>query len=245
MKYLSIASVVDAYNENKNRTKNKFWGLLSILSALDSIVKLGISYNFDTSKVSTLLENLFCISDDKKLYQNASFWNVMFSRTWAAKAADLMLSETPNIYDIAVWYYRRTSFQDNVTSLDIIRMLLESLHIDESDAKELFDFHSKEIAFSQYIYDEKDLLKSIGISSSNITAEGEAIVAHPGELSRAPFIQTLYAGQSLMECLIITQFQFNDLYNNKAVKDCSRTLSNDDYHQYNEIRATASNFSIE
>lgn len=95
MKYLSIASVVGAYNENKNRTKNKFWGLLSILSALDSIVKPGISYNFDTSKVSTLLENLFCISDDKKLYQNASFWNVMFSRTWAAKAADLMLSETP------------------------------------------------------------------------------------------------------------------------------------------------------
>ena len=235
MKYLSIASVAGAYNENKNRTKNKFWGLLSILSALDSIVKPGISYNFDTSKVSTLLENLFCISDDKKLYQNASFWNVMFSRTWAAKAADLMLSETPNIYDIAVWYYRRTSFQDNVTSLDIIRMLLESLHIDESDAKELFDFHSKEIAFSQYIYDEKDLLKSIGISSSNITAEGEAIVAHPGELSRAPFIQTLYAGQSLMECLIITQFQFNDLYDNKAVKDCPRTLSNDDYHQYNEI----------
>lgn len=235
MKYLSIASVVGAYNENKNRTKNKFWGLLSILSALDSIVKPGISYNFDTSKVSTLLENLFCISDDKKLYQNASFWNVMFSRTWAAKAADLMLSETPNIYDIAVWYYRRTSFQDNVTSLGIIRMLLESLHIDESDAKELFDFHSKEIAFSQYIYDETDLLKSIGISSSNITAEGEAIVAHPGELSRAPFIQTLYAGQSLMECLIITQFQFNDLYDNKAVKDCPRTLSNDDYNQYNEI----------
>lgn len=235
MKYLSISSVVSAYNANKNRTENKFWGLLSILSALDCVVKPGICYNFDTSKVSTLLENLFCIDDNKKTYQNTSYWNVMFSRTWAIKAAELMLSQTPNIYDIAVWYYRRAGFPDNATSSDIIKMLLESLHIEESDARKLFDFHPKEISFSQYIYDEKELLKSLGIPSSNITAEGKTIVAHPGELSRAPFTQTLYAGQSLMECLIITQFQFNKLYDNKTANDWSLTSNNANGPQRKEI----------
>ena len=215
MKYLSISTVVNAYNENKDRTKNKFWGLLSILSSIDVVVRPGISYNFDTSRVSTILEELFCLDNNKKLYQSTSFWNVMFSKMWATKAADLMLSKTPNIYDIASWYYRRTSFEDNASSSDMIRMLLESLHIEESDARILFDFHPKQINFSTALYDENSLRTAIKATSTNITAEGDSIVAHPGELSRAPFIQTLYAGQSLMECLIITQFQFDELYVNK------------------------------
>ena len=97
MKYFSLQTVTQAYQANTQSTKNKFWGLLSILHSIDSIAKPAISYNFDTSKVSTLLEELFCIDDNKKSYQNVSFWNVMFSRAWAAKAAELMLSKTPNI----------------------------------------------------------------------------------------------------------------------------------------------------
>lgn len=228
MKYFTLQTVIQAYQANTKSTKNKFWGLLSILHSIDSIAQPKISYNLDTSKVSALLEELFCIDDNKKPYQSTSFWSVMFSRVWAKKAAELMLSQTPNIYDIAAWYYRRTGFQDNATSPDIIKMLLESLHIEERDAKELFDFHPKEFSFSKDLYCEKDLFKTLGASSTNITAEGGTTVAHPGELSRAPFIQTLYAGQSLMECLIITQFQFNDLYKDKATKDCTRPLINAD-----------------
>lgn len=56
------------------------------------------------------------------------------------------------------------------------------------------------------------LLKKLKITGKNITAEGNSVVASPGELSRAPFIQTLYAGQSTLECLIITPFKFSDLY---------------------------------
>lgn len=231
MKYFTLQTVTQAYQANTKSTKNKFWGLLSILHSIDSIAQPGINYNLDTSKVSTLLDELFCIDDNKKSYPNISFWNVMFSRIWAKKAAELMLSKTPNIYDTAAWYYRRTCFQDNVTSHDIIKMLLASLHIEESDAKELFDFHPKEFSFSQDLYYEKDLLKALSLSSTNITAEGGTIVAHPGELSRAPFIQTLYAGQALMECLIITQFQFNDLYESKSANDEANPLS----HQHNEI----------
>lgn len=180
MKYFTLQTVTQAYQTNCQSTRNKFWGLLSILHSIDSIATPGTSYNLDTSKVSTLLEELFCIDDNKKSYQNIPFWNVMFSRRWAEKAAELMLSKTPNIYDIAAWYYRRKCFQDDTTSNDIIRMLLESLHIEESDAKKLFDSHLKEFSFSKDIYSEKDLLDALRISSTNITAEGGTIVAHPG-----------------------------------------------------------------
>lgn len=235
MKYFTLQTVTQAYQTNCQSTRNKFWGLLSILHSIDSIATPGTSYNLDTSKVSTLLEELFCIDDNKKSYQNIPFWNVMFSRRWAEKAAELMLSKTPNIYDIAAWYYRRKCFQDDTTSNDIIRMLLESLHIEESDAKKLFDSHPKEFSFSKDIYSEKDLLDALRISSTNITAEGGTIVAHPGELSRAPFIQTLYAGQSLMECLIITQFQFNDLYGDNTANGWTKPSSNANCPHYTKI----------
>ena len=237
MKYISLDSVVKSYNINKDSTKNKFWGLLSILSSLESVVKPGISLNFETSKVSNFLEELFCVSEDKKQYSNSAVWNVMFSKTWASKAAELMLTKSPNIYNIAAWYYRRHPFKDDASSVDVIKALLESLHIEESDARILFDFHNVQIDFSTELYNEDDLRKAINATSSNITAEGDSIVAHPGELSRAPFIQTLYAGQALMECLIITQFQFNELY--ESEKDIEAEIDEvtqiQDSHKYGQI----------
>ena len=60
MKYFTLQTVKDAYKANSANTKNKFWGLLSILSSIDdTIVEPGISYDFDTTKVSEFLENLF------------------------------------------------------------------------------------------------------------------------------------------------------------------------------------------
>ena len=122
MKYISLDSVVKSYNINKDSTKNKFWGLLSILSSLESVVKPGISLNFETSKVSNFLEELFCVSEDKKQYSNYAVWNVMFSKIWASKAAELMLTKSPNIYNIAAWYYRRHPFKDDASSADVINL---------------------------------------------------------------------------------------------------------------------------
>lgn len=237
MKYISLDSVVKSYNINKDSTKNKFWGLLSILSSLESVVKPGISLNFETSKVSNFLEELFCVSEDKKQYSNYAVWNVMFSKIWASKAAELMLTNSPNIYNIATWYYRRHPFKDDASSADVIKALLESLHIEESDARILFDFQTVQIDFSTELYKEDDLRKAINATSSNITAEGDSIVAHPGELSRAPFIQTLYAGQALMECLIITQFQFNELYESEQDKEAEidEVTHIHDSHKYGQI----------
>lgn len=161
----------------------------------------------------------------------------MFSKIWASKAAELMLTKSPNIYNIAAWYYRRHPFKDDASSADVIKALLESLHIEESDARILFDFQTVQIDFSTELYKEDDLRKAINATSSNITAEGDSIVAHPGELSRAPFIQTLYAGQALMECLIITQFQFNELYESEQDKDSEidEVTHIYDSHKYGQI----------
>ena len=215
MKYISLNSVVEAYSANRNHTKNKFWGLLSILSNLDSIVQPGVSYDFLTSRVATFLESLFCIDDTKREYQNGATWNIMLSNQWTVKVSEQMLNGTPNIYDVATWYFRDAEFKDDIKSTDLISLFLSHSNISIEDAKDLFDFREKEVEFVSTQYGEFELQKALKLGGTNITAEGATIVAHPGELSRAPFIQTLYAGQSTLECLIITPFRFGDLYYGK------------------------------
>ena len=212
MKYFSLDTVVEAYKANKTKTKNKFWGLLSILSSLNTVVRPGISYDFSTAKVSDFLERLFCLDNAKRNYPSDSTWNIMLSSKWTTKVSEQMLAKTPNIYDIIVWYFRTQQFDDDITNAKLLEMFLQRCNISFEDAKLLFDMTSKNIVYSHTLYNEADLLKKLNIPGKNITAEGTSVVASPGELSRAPFIQTLYAGQSTLECLIITPFKFSDLY---------------------------------
>ena len=142
-------------------------------------------------------------------------WNIMLSNQWTEKVSEQMLSGTPNIYDVATWYFRHMEFQDDIKPIDLISLFLAHSNISVEDAKDLFDFREKEVEFVNAKYDEIELQKALKLGGTNITAEGATIVAHPGELSRAPFIQTLYAGQSTLECLIITPFRFGELYHSR------------------------------
>lgn len=64
MKYFTLQTVAQAFNANKACTKSKFWGLLSILSSInDTTAESGVSYDFNTTRVSVFLERLFCLED--------------------------------------------------------------------------------------------------------------------------------------------------------------------------------------
>ena len=163
MKYFTLNTVASAYKAISESTKNKFWGLLSILSSIDSTVESGVSYDFNTNSVSQILENLFCLEEEKKAYVNSATWNIMLSNKWTEKVPGQMLAKTPNIYDVLVWYFRNKAFNDEVSNLDLIKLFLESAHIAVEDAKKIFDFTSKEISFANTLYTEQDLPRLIKI----------------------------------------------------------------------------------
>ncbi|MBQ9651789.1 MAG: AAA family ATPase [Prevotella sp.] len=48
--------------------------------------------------------------------------------------------------------------------------------------------------------------------SKNITAEGRSVTASPGELSRGPFIQPLYAALETADYILVSQTNFDELY---------------------------------
>ena len=220
MKYFSLNTVENAYKGISTHTNNKFWGILAITSSIGSVVSSQRVFNLNIDNVSNLLENQFCLVENPKKYSRGYTWNVIFSNSWAKYVSSKLLKYSPNIYDVLVWYFRRESFEDTITLHELLSLFFEKTNISVEVAKSIFNFNEKEITFASTKYTENQLLTSLNSYCNNtsnyttITAEKSFVAANAGELSRAPFIQTLYAGQGAQECMILTQFNFNDYYGN-------------------------------
>lgn len=234
MKYLSLNTVFDAFCKNSKCTKSKFWGVLAILQSIQLGIKPGVSYPFKTYKTAKFLENLFCFKNKKDSYADKQDWYIMFSKFWISKISEQMCIGTPNIYDVAVWFLRNEHFNDEANQKDCIIRFLQMTGLSLEQANELFNFDERQVLFENYKYDENSLLKKLSDKFGNsrqygnITSEGSFIVSNPGEFSRAPFIQTLYAAQQTTECLFLTQFSISEYYNSGKEM---QTISNEPLQQ--------------
>ena len=218
MKYFSLDTVEKAYKNISANTNNKFWGILAITSSVGSLVHPQRVYSLNIDNVSNLLEKQFCLTENPKEYSRGYFWNVIFSKSWATYISEKLLKDSPNIYDVLIWYFRREGFEDSITTSQLIKIFLEKTNISLEFAKQLFRFDETDLNFSDTKYTETALLTLLNTYCNNstsyttITAEKSFVAANAGELSRAPFVQTLYAGQGAQECMILTQFNFHDYY---------------------------------
>lgn len=216
MKYISVKSVVEAYKGFQDCMTNKSWGYLALLKGCNNSITPSVPYEINLDSVSNFLENIFNLSQAKRQYNSGRFLYVVFSNKWETYFND-QGKHIPNIYDIAVWAYRRDSFEDNVTIEDIIQKFAKEFNIPLSVVSESFDTHAKNIEFVNSLYQEstqKIELKNIGVdvSRENIDAKKGSIVASPGEISRGPFIQTLYAGLEITDYVLILQSDYHSLY---------------------------------
>lgn len=216
MKYISVKSVVEAYNGFQDCMTNKSWGYLALLKGCNNSITPSVPYEINLDSVSNFLENIFNLSQAKRQYNSGRFLYVVFSNKWETYFND-QGKHIPNIYDIAVWAYRRDSFEDNVTIEDIIQIFAKEFNIPLSIVSKCFDTHAKNIEFVNSLYQESTLkieLKNIGVdvSKENIDAKRGCVVASPGEISRGPFIQTLYAGLEITDYVLILQSNYYSLY---------------------------------
>ena len=225
MKYISVKSVVEAYKGFQDCMTNKSWGYLALLKGCNNSITPSVPYEINLDSVSNFLENIFNLSQAKRQYNSGRFLYVVFSNKWETYFND-QGKHIPNIYDIAVWAYRRDSFEDNVTIEDIIQKFAKEFNIPLSVVSESFDTHAKNIEFVNSLYQESTLkieLKNIGVDvlKENIDAKKGSIVASPGEISRGPFIQTLYAGLEITDYVLILQSDYHSLYG--KTKNSNRT----------------------
>lgn len=203
MKYISVKSVVEAYKGFQDCMTNKSWGYLALLKGCNNSIVSSVPYEVDLDGVSNFLENIFNLSQTKKQYNSGRSLYVVFSNKWEKYFND-QGKHMPNIYDIAVWAYRRTPFEDNITIENILQKFASEFNIPLNIVSDSFNTHTINIEFSNSLYLESTLkteLKNIGVdvSRENIDAKKGGVVASPGEISRGPFVQTLYAGLEITD----------------------------------------------
>jgi len=218
MKYISVKSVVEAYKGFQDCMTNKSWGYLALLKGCNNSIEPSVSYEVNLDGVSNFLENIFNLSQTKKQYNSGRSLYVVFSNKWEKYFND-QGKHIPNIYDIAVWAYRRTSFEDNITIESILQKFASEFNIPLDIIYGSFNTHAINIEFSNSLYLESSLkteLKNIGVdvSRENIDAKKGSVVASPGEISRGPFFQTLYSGLEMTDYVLILQSNYHSLYGN-------------------------------
>ena len=231
MKYFDIKSVVEAYKGFQNCMTNKSWGYLALLKGCDDCIRPFIPYEVNVDAVSNFLEGIFNLSQTKKQYNGGRSLYVVFSNKWEKYFNDEGKT-SPNIFDVAVWAYRRKPFPDNVTREDIINEFSKEFNISSNIIKDSFNIKAKEISFTSTLYSELSLKSELGkigvdVSKENIDAKKGSVVASPGEISRGPFVQTLYAGLDITDYVLILQSNYNVLYGGKSSGE-----SNKDKKQY-------------
>lgn len=179
------------------------------------------------------------MSEEKKKYESGRSLYAVFSNKWDKYFND-QGKRIPNIYDVAIWAYRRSPFEDSVTNEDILHKFAKEFNIPLDIISNSFNARTKDIMFSDTLYSEtllKTKLNSIGVnvSKDNIDAKKGSVVASPGEISRGPFIQTLYAGLEITDYVIILQSDFHSLYGNNIRSNNNKGRIN--YNKYSFYRS--------
>lgn len=220
MKYIDVKSVVESYKGFQDCMTNKSWGYLALLKGCNDSIRPLIPYEVNMDVVSNFLEGIFNLSQTKRQYDGGRSLYVVFSNKWDHYFID-QGRYSPNIYDVAVWAYRRKGFPDNITEEEVLDDFAEEFNIPFNIIKESFNTQHKAISFTNVLYSEQILkteLAYIGVdvSKNNIDAKKGGVVASPGEISRGPFVQTLYAGLDITDYVLILQSNYNTLYGGKA-----------------------------
>lgn len=229
MKYIDIKTVVDSYMGFQDCMTNKSWGYLALLKGCNNIIHPKASYEVNIDIVSNFLEDIFNLSQTKRHYDGGRSLYVVFSNRWEHYFKD-QGRYSPNIYDVVSWAYRRKAFPDNVTKEDIINKFSIDFNIPHSVIIDSFDTQPKSISFSDTLYLESALKselkgKGVDVSRNNIDAKKGGFVASPGEISRGPFVQTLYAGLDITDYVLILQSNYISLYGASSIVESKREES--------------------
>ena len=216
MKYFSSESVANAYKGFQGSITNKSWGVLAIMHQLDSMIVPGRTYAVNCCSLSTYIEQLFCLGSKKSYIDNGKEWYVKFSTQWN-DFFDKQGQTIPNIFDIIVWAYRTSPLPDDITHDKLLAMFAKDFHLSVVDINNTFDTREKRIGYNETLYSDSNLLSIVagkfGTSlSKNITADGKSVAASPGELSRGPFVQPLYAALDTADYILVSQTNFDELY---------------------------------
>ncbi|MDD6927748.1 MAG: AAA family ATPase [Porphyromonas sp.] len=153
-----------------------------------------------------LLEDVDPVVAKSKMY-------VRFATNWDDYVAERFFPKRPNIYPLLVFLYKFRSFDVRPSEKDLLGLFVRDFHIPEESVLKWFSEEDFEVNFVSSCTTRRSIKSALSTPNSTITFDGTySVKAIPSELSRAPFIQTLYAGMDSMRCLLISRVNLDELY---------------------------------
>lgn len=236
MYYLSKKTAVQAFNSLKGKVENKFMGLLGILKTIKSdVIHSNTTYIVLDGELAFWLDSQFYLSDYNRTYGSSNLY-VKFSDKWIGYVDEKFFKEGINVYSLIAFLYKYESFEEIPSHVDLLLRFSNDYHLSRENINEWFDTTPLHLEFDEEVLTPTVYKALLGISNSTISFDKPySVAARAGELSRAPFLQTLYAGMDSIKCLLILRENIDEYYSStKHSQECGKSCSeiNQTYRPY-------------
>lgn len=213
MYYLSKETAVQAFNSLIGKVENKFWGLLGILKNIKSdAIHSNTTYGMLDGKLAFWLDSQFYLSDYNGNYGSSNLY-VKFSDKWIEYVNERFFKERINVYSLIAFLYKYESFEVIPSNVDLLSRFSDDYHLGSEIINEWFDTTPLHLDFDVEVLNPSVYKALLGISNNTISFDKPySVTARAGELSRAPFLQTLYAGMDSIKCLLILRENIDEYY---------------------------------
>ena len=231
MFYFSETSIKSSFDAIKGNVENKFLGILGILKSINSdFAEPNVTYQITDGELACWLDDICYLKDYEGNYGTSNLY-VKLSNNWSEYVGSVFLKKAANVFNMIIFIYKYKGFQYKPNHTDLIAMFCKDYHLSQNIVQNWFDCTNIEISYSDYVVSKSKCKALFVIKNDTISlASPFSVAARAGELSRAPFVQTLYAGMDSIKCLLILRDNIDDYYNSKA----NRNMMNQslDYTKY-------------
>lgn len=220
MFYIGENRAIEAFQAIRGNLENKFFGLLGILKCIDTlVVDTNRTYKIVDGELSRFLDNVFYMDEYTGNYGSSEMY-VKFSKMWIDYVHEKFLGKhSVNLYDVIAFIYKSKCYNQPPTLNQLKLEFCREFHITVDVLNLWFDCSPKEIQYDERTYLFDGIKKTLSLSGASMSMDKPFFVAaRAGELSRAPFLQTLYAGRDSIKCLLMLKENIDDYYPQNNLK---------------------------
>lgn len=194
--------------------------MLGILKCIDTlVVDTNRTYKIIDGELSRFLDNVFYMDEYTGNYGSSEMY-VKFSKMWIDYVHEKFLGKhSVNLYDVIAFIYKSKCYNQPPTLNQLKLEFCREFHITVDVLNLWFDCSPKEIQYDERTYLFDGIKKTLSLSGASMSMDKPFFVAaRAGELSRAPFLQTLYAGRDSIKCLLMLKENIDDYYPQNNLK---------------------------
>lgn len=213
MVYFSAKIIKDAFEALKGNVENKLFGLLGIMRSIDTdFIVPNRTYRISDGELTAWLDDEFYLSDYNGNYGESVLY-VKFSTQWFSYVRDKYIKNEISVFTIIVFLYKFKCFEEELSATELLALFCREYHISKEVLELWFNTNTRTLSFGDSQCFRSSCKAMFGIANNTISLEKPfSVSARAGELTRAPFFQTLYAGMDGIKCMLILRENIDDYY---------------------------------